>query len=163
MAQIGDSKGAQNLTEELSRKYPSDTLIQKYWLPTIFARAELRQGRWSKAIDDLSVAVPFDFATPPTLSVSTMYPAYVRGETYLAAGDGNRAAAEYGKLIDRPGMVLNFPLGALAHLGRARAYALLGDATKTLNSYREFLDPWKEADASLPVLLQARAEYSKLK
>jgi eukaryotic-like serine/threonine-protein kinase len=162
MVQSGDLKRAQALGEELSKKYPSDTLVQKYWLPTIRARAELRQGNPSKALEILSVAAPFDFATPLTLTVGTLYPVYVRGDAYLAAGDGRRAAAEYSKLIDRPGLVLNYPLGALAHLGRARAYALTGDSAKASSSYQEFWELWKGADPSLPVLRQARAEFSKL-
>ena len=127
MAQTGDLKRAQMFVKELNENYPSDTLIQKYWLPTIRARMQLRQGSWSNALETLSVAAPFDFAAPPALSVSTLYPAYVRGEIYLSEGDGSRAVVEFSKLTDHRGMVLNFPLGTLAHLGRARAYALMGD------------------------------------
>jgi tetratricopeptide (TPR) repeat protein len=162
MAQTGDFKRAQMLVEELNKDHLTDTLIQKYWIPTIRARMELRQGTWSKALETLSVAAPFDFAASPALTVSTLYPAYVRGEIYLAAGDGRRAVAEYNKLIDHPGMVLNFPLGALAHLGRARAYALTDDWARAHDSYQEFFQLWKGADSDLSLLRQARAEFSKL-
>jgi eukaryotic-like serine/threonine-protein kinase len=161
MAQTGDFKRAQMHVEELNKKYPSDTLIQKYWLPIIRARMELRQGNWSQAHETLNVTVPFDFAAPPTLPVSTLYPAYIRGEIYVAAGDGSRAAVEFSKLIDHPGMVLNFPLGALARLGRARAYALSGESAKAQKSYQEFFQLWKEADSDLPILRRARTEFSK--
>ncbi len=162
MVGSGDLRRGQLLAEELGKKYPSDTLIQKYWLPTIHARAELRQGNSSKALEILNVAAPFDFATPFTLTIGTLYPAYVRGEAYLAAGDGRRAAVEFSKLIDRRGLVLNYPLGALAHLGRARAYALSGDTARANTSYQEFFRLWKGADSDLPILKQARAEFSKL-
>lgn len=160
MAQDGDFNRGQGLVDELSKNYPSDTLVQKYWLPTIRARLELRQGNWSKALETLSAAAPFEFAASPALTVSALYPAYVRGEIYLAAGDGSRAAVEYGTLIDHPGMVLNYPLGALARLGRARAYALSGDPAKAKDFYQEFFRLWKGADSDVPVLQKARAEFS---
>jgi len=162
MAQTGDLKRAQMFVKELNENYPSDTLIQKYWLPTIRARMQLRQGSWSNALETLSVAAPFDFAAPPALSVSTLYPAYVRGEIYLSEGDGSRAVVEFSKLTDHRGMVLNFPLGTLAHLGRARAYALMGDWARAHDSYREFFRLWKGADADLSLLRKARAEFAKL-
>jgi eukaryotic-like serine/threonine-protein kinase len=162
MAQTGDLKRAQALVKELNKNYPSDTLIQKYWLPTIRARMELRQRNWSKALETLSVAEPFDFAAPPALAVSPLYPAYVRGEIYLSEGDGSRAVAEFSRLIERRGMVLNFPLGALAHLGRARAYALTGDLVRARESYQEFFRLWKGADSDLSLLKNARGELSKL-
>jgi DNA-binding winged helix-turn-helix (wHTH) protein/Flp pilus assembly protein TadD len=162
MAQNGDFKRAQLLVDELNKGHPTDTLIQKYWIPTIRARMELRQGTWSKALETLSVAAPFDFATSPALPISTLYPAYVRGEIYLAAGDGRRAVAEYNKLIDHPGMVLNFPLGALAHLGLARAYSLQEDRVKAHDAYQDFFALWKDADPDVPILKQAKAEYANL-
>src|SRR5262249_16787366 len=76
MAQIGDFRQAQTLVGELNQKYPSDTLIQKYWLPTILARAEVQQQNWSKALETLRVTEPFDFAATPALATSTLYPAY---------------------------------------------------------------------------------------
>ena len=162
MAQIGDFKLAQTLVEELNQKYPSDTLIQKYWLPTIRARMELKQKNWAKGLETLSVAEPFDFAATPALATSTLYPAYVRGEIYAAAGNEKQAVAEFSKLIAHPGMVLNFPLGALARLRSAQAYAVLGNSAKARESYQEFFELWKEADSGLPILKQAKAEYAKL-
>jgi tetratricopeptide (TPR) repeat protein len=162
MAQIGDFKLAQTLVEELNQKYPSDTLIQKYWLPTIRARMELKQKNWAKGLETLSVTEPFDFAATPALATSTLYPAYVRGEIYAAAGNEKQAVAEFSKLIAHPGMVLNFPLGALARLRSAQAYAVLGNSAKARESYQEFFELWKEADSGLPILKQAKAEYAKL-
>ena len=94
--------------------------------------------------------------------MATIYPAYVRGYAYLGAGDGARAALEFQKLLDHPGMVLNFPLAPLARLGRARAYAGSGDPVKARAAYLDFLQFWHDADPGSPILKQAREEYAKL-
>jgi hypothetical protein len=85
----------------------------------------------------------------------------VRGEASLKLHDGN-AAAEYQKFIDHSGLVGNFPGGALAHLGLARAYALSGDTAKARTKYQDFLALWKDADPDIPILREAKAEYAKL-
>jgi DNA-binding winged helix-turn-helix (wHTH) protein/Tfp pilus assembly protein PilF len=161
-AQIGDSKQAETLVQEMNRQWPEDTFVQKYWLPVIRALMDIHQQQWSKAASDLDPAVQFDFASPPSLSVATIYPAYVRGYAYLGAGDGTRAALEFQKLVDHSGMVLNFPLAPLARLGRARAYVRSGDAVKARAAYLDFLQFWHEADPSSPVVKQAREEYARL-
>jgi predicted Zn-dependent protease len=92
-----------------------------------------------------------------------MSPAYVRGEAWLMLRDGNRAAAEFQKFIDHRGLVMNFPWGALARLGLARAYALQGDTAKARAAYRDFLTLWKDADPDIPILKEAKAEYAKLR
>jgi hypothetical protein len=91
-----------------------------------------------------------------------MYPAYLRGEAYLMMYAGREAAVEFQKIIDHPGIVLNFPIGALARLGLARAYALQGDTTKAQVAYLNFFNLWKNADPDLPILQQAKGEYAKL-
>jgi tetratricopeptide (TPR) repeat protein len=88
---------------------------------------------------------------------------YLRGEAYLMLGDGNAATAEFQKFIDHRGLVMNFPLGALARLGLARAYAMQGDTVKAKAAYQDFLTLWKDADPDIPILLAAKAEYAKLK
>jgi eukaryotic-like serine/threonine-protein kinase len=87
---------------------------------------------------------------------------FVRGEAYLAARQGGEAAAEFQKILDHPGVVLNQPIGALAHLGLGRAYALKGDTARAKAAYQDFLTLWKDADPDIPVLQQANAEYVKL-
>jgi hypothetical protein len=87
---------------------------------------------------------------------------YMRGEAYLMVHNGSAAAAEFQKLLDHPGVVRNFPLGALAHLGLARANALQGDTPKARTAYQDFLTLWKDADPDIPILKQAKAEYAKL-
>jgi DNA-binding winged helix-turn-helix (wHTH) protein/Tfp pilus assembly protein PilF len=161
-AQIGDRKQAETLVHEMNRQWPEDTFVQKYWLPVIRALIDIHNQQWSKAVSDLDLAAQFDFASPPSLSVVTIYPAYVRGYAYLGAGDGTRAALEFQKLVDHSGMVLNFPLAPLARLGRARAYARSGDAVKARAAYLDFLQIWHDADPDSPVVKQAREEYAKL-
>jgi len=161
-AQIGDHKQAETLVLEMNRQWPEDTFVQKYWLPVIRALMDIHMQQWSKAISDLDPAAQFDFATAPSLSVATIYPAYVRGYAYLGAGDGSRAASEFQKLVDHSGIVLNFPLAPLARLGRARAYARSGDAVKARAAYLDFLQIWHDADPDSPVVKQAREEYAKL-
>jgi Tfp pilus assembly protein PilF len=91
-----------------------------------------------------------------------MLPVFVRGEAYLAAHQGNQAAAEFRKILDHRGLVLNEPIGALAHLGLGRAYVLQGDTARAKEAYQDFLTLWKDADPDIPVLQQAKAEYAKL-
>ncbi len=91
-----------------------------------------------------------------------LYPFYLRGQAYLLSHQGKAAAAEFQKILDHRGIVLNFPLGALAHLELGRAYALQGDRTKAQAAYQDFLTLWKDADADIPILKEAKAEYAKL-
>jgi len=83
-------------------------------------------------------------------------------KAYLAARQGSEAAAEFQKILDHRGLVLNRPIGALAHLGLGRAYVLQGDTVKAKAAYQDFLTLWKDADPDIPVLRQAQAEYTKL-
>jgi hypothetical protein len=91
-----------------------------------------------------------------------MFPVFVRGEAYLVGHKGSEAAAEFRKILDHRGLVLNQPIGALAHLGLGRAYVLLGDTGKAKAAYQDFLTLWKDADPDIPILKQAKAEYAKL-
>jgi len=86
----------------------------------------------------------------------TLYPVYVRGEAYLAVHQGNEAAAEFQKILDRQGVVLNEPVGELAHLGLARAYTLSGDTAKSRTAYQDCLTLWKNADPDIPILKEAK-------
>ena len=91
-----------------------------------------------------------------------MLPVFVRGEAYLAARQGSEAATEFQKVLDHRGLVLNRPIGALAHLGLGRAYVLQGDVPRARAAYQDFLTLWKDADPDIPVLQKAKAEYAKL-
>ncbi len=161
-AEIGDYKQALSLSDSLDKQYPHGTFLQSYWLPVIRAEVELRQGRADKAVSLLAADGPFESAVADEFPTVSLYPVYVRGQAYLAAGDGNRAAQEFQKMIDQPGMILNLPLGALAYLGRARAYSLTGRAEQARASYRGFLQLWNGADPNIPILHQAQAEFARL-
>jgi len=162
LVQIGSVNQAEALCHELDKQWPEGTIVQKYWLPAIRAEIDLRQARPSKAMDDLGVATPLEFANPGSTAVPTLYPTYVRAQAYLAMGDGPRAAREFRELTDRPGLVLNYPLGALAHLGLARAYKSTGDLQNSRQAYLDFLSLWKDADPGIPILKEAKVEYAKL-
>jgi eukaryotic-like serine/threonine-protein kinase len=162
-AEIGDSKQALATCEILDKQYPNGTFLQNYWLPVIRAKVELQRGNATKAISLLSVTPPFDAVIPDEFATSPVYPAYARGQAYLAARDGRKAADEFQSIIDHPGMVLNLPVGALARLGLARAYSLSGRTAEARDAYQSFFKLWNDADPDIPVLRQAHAEFDRLK
>ncbi|MGA2904466.1 MAG: winged helix-turn-helix domain-containing protein [Candidatus Korobacteraceae bacterium] len=161
LARAGDTTGAEKLVAELDKTFPLDTLVQKYWLPTIRAALALERKDPSRAVELLKLASTIELGQPAQVNVF-LCPAYLRGEAYLMLHDGPAAAAEFQKFIDRYGLVVNFPWGALARLGRARAYTLSGDTTKAKAAYQDFLAIWKDADPGIPILKQAKAELAKI-
>ena len=158
LARAGDTAGAENLVSVLDKTFPLDTLVQRYWLPTIRAAIALERKDPDRAIELLRVASPIELQYSPAI----LCPAYLRAESYLMLRDGNRAAKEFQKSMDHRGLVRNFPWGALAHTGLARAYALQGDTVKAEAAYQQFLTLWKDADPDVPILKQAKAEYARL-
>lgn len=162
-ARAGDVARSQKLVQELEKNYPDSTLVRGYWSPSIRAATALYVKDPTRAIEALQNAIPYDLAEPTPFNVGPMYPAYIRGQAYLMAHQGVEAAAEFQRIIDHRGIVLNFPIGALAHLGLARAYALQGDSAEARATYNEFLNLWKDADPDIPILKQAKAEYEKLR
>ena len=160
LARSGDAVLAQALVDKLDSEFPVDTIMQRYSLPTIRAAIELLRHNPQKAVEDLQVAMPYELGTPS--SFGNLYPAYLRGEAYLMAGQGQQAAAEFQKLIDHPGVVLNFVTGALAHLQKARAQAMSGDKEAARRSYQHFLEMWQNADPDLPLLQAAEADFRRL-
>ena len=162
MARVGETAGAKGMVEELQKSYQSDTMLKVYWLPTIKAVIELNANNSAQALVFLEAAAPYELGGPPQLQLGTLYPAYIRGQARLRANNGSGAAAEFQKFLDHRGIVINFPLGALAHLGLARAYALSGDTAKAKTAYQDFFALWKDADPDIPILKEAKAEYAKL-
>jgi eukaryotic-like serine/threonine-protein kinase len=162
VARAGDDARAGALASTLEHEFPANTLIQNYWLPAIRAAVDLNEKQPAKAIEALLPASPYELGEPPPLQLGTMYPVYLRGQAYLAAGQGEKAAAEFQEILDHRGIVLNFPLGALAHLGLARAYVMQCDTMNVRVAYQDFLTLWKDADPDVPVLKQAMEEYAKL-
>jgi serine/threonine protein kinase/tetratricopeptide (TPR) repeat protein len=162
LARSGETVRAKTIVAELEKTYPSQTVLKVYWLPAIKAAIELNANNAAQSVVYLEAAAPYDLGTPPQFQVGTMYPAYVRGLAYLAQRNGPAAAAEFQKVLDHRGLVMNFVTGAMARLGLARAYAMAGDTAKAKSAYQDFLTLWKDADPDIPILKQAKAEYAKV-
>src|SRR6201981_2773628 len=161
---VGDAGQAQALAGDLGKRFPEDTVVQFNYLPTLRAMLTLLHGNPQEALVILGAASPYELGLPAFdyYNWPNLYPVYVRGEAYLVAHRGGEAAAEFQKILDHRGIVLNEPIGALAHLGLARAYVLQGDQATARAAYDDFLTLWKDADADIPVLIAAKAEYAKL-
>ena len=164
LAYAGDFARAQALAEDLAKRFPEGTVVQFNYLPTLRAKLALSHANAQQALDSLRAAAPYELGLPALGNYNwpNLYPVYVRGEAYLAAHQGSEAAAEFQKILDHRGIVLNEPIGALAHLQLGRAYTLSGDTAKAKAAYQDFLTLWKDADPDIPVLKQAKAEYAKL-
>jgi eukaryotic-like serine/threonine-protein kinase len=166
----GDTGHAESLAQDLGKRFPLDTQMQSLWLPAIRAQLALDQNHPAPALMSLQAASAIELGTIPFVNnVSCLYPTYVRGQAYLASGQGAEAAAEFQKILDHSGIVWNCWTGAMAHLGIARANALqlktsqgaTADAARVraLAAYRDFLTLWKDGDPETPILKQAKAEY----
>ncbi|MGA8762662.1 MAG: protein kinase [Candidatus Sulfotelmatobacter sp.] len=163
LARSGDTVKARALAQKLAQQYPVHTLVQSYWLPTIQAQIALSSKDGQAAIEQLQNTANLEFALGiSNANNSCLNPIYLRGEAYLATGQGSAAAGEFQKIIDHPGLVWNSITGALAHLELGRAYALAEDKTKARAAYQDFLALWKDADPDVPILKEARAEFAKL-
>jgi tetratricopeptide (TPR) repeat protein len=158
------SGGAQGVADELEKQNPLNTVINGYWLPTMRAAVEINRNDPSKAIELLQTAASTELGNPlPQVNGGVFfYPIYVRAQAYLLLHRGSEAAAEFQKFLAHRGVVGNCPLGALARLGLARAYALQGETAKAKTAYQDFLTLWKDADPDIPILNEAKAEYAKL-
>ena len=135
-ARAGDVREAEALLADLEKRNPRNTAIRLYWAPTIRAAAALRSGNPQRALDILEAVRPYDLASPPPIGLATLYPVYLRGEANLLASRGTPAAEQFQRVLDHPGLVLNFPLHALAHLQLARAKSVSGDRTAARREYR---------------------------
>ena len=159
LALCGESKRAQALSADLARKLPLDTMENTVWLPLINATLELNRASAAgqeKALQLLQSARPYEPAT-------FFRPTWMRGQVHLQAKNAALAASEFQKIIDHRGWDVLSPLWPLAHLGLARAAALEGDVAKSRQAYENFFTLWKDADADLPVLIEAKKEYARLK
>ncbi len=172
-AMSGDSARAESLAQDLGKRFPLDTQMQSLWLPAIRAQLQLEKKNPASALTTLQAASPIELGQIQFVSnVSCLYHVYLRGEAYLAAGQGSAATAEFQKILDHSGIVWNCWTGALAHLGVARANASESrtsqgadaDAARVraLNAYKRFLTLWRDADPTIPLLKEAKAEYAKL-
>jgi tetratricopeptide (TPR) repeat protein len=164
LAYSRDDAQAKALADDLDKRFREDTIVQFNYLPSIRGKLALNKGNASDAIKSLEAAAQYELGASRAtdLDWDTMFPVFVRGEAYLAARQGSEAAAEFQKIIDHRGLVLNRPIGALAHLGLGRAYVLQADTVRAKGAYEDFLTLWKDADPDIPVLQQSKAEYAKL-
>jgi DNA-binding winged helix-turn-helix (wHTH) protein/tetratricopeptide (TPR) repeat protein len=165
LALAGNSSQAQTLADDLEKHYPEDTSVKFSYLPVLRATLALNHHQASKAIELLQGATAYELGTPRSNLqgfFGALYPVYVRGEAYLAAGQGAEAVAEFQKILDHRGIVVSDIIGALARLQIARAYAKVGDTTKAESAYRDFLTLWKDADPDIPIFKQAKTEYANL-
>jgi len=164
LAYAGDEGRAQALVNDLGKRFPENTIWQYNYLPTLRAKIAVSRGSASEALETLRAATPYDLGQMTAFAYpwSALYSVFVRGEAYLAAHQGNEAAAEFQKILDHRGIVVIEPIGALAHLQIGRAYAIQGDTAKAKAAYQDFFTLWKDADPDIPVLKQAKAEYAKL-
>ena len=169
----GDTARAESLAQDLGKRFPLDTQMQSLWLPAIRAQVALDKKNPAVALNVPQAASPLELGQIQfVMNISCLYPTYVRGEAYLAAGQGNAAAAEFRKILDHSGIVWNCWTGALAHLGVARANALesrtsqgadaVAARVRALAAYKDFLTLWKDADPDIPNLKEAKAEYARL-
>ena len=162
LASTGDSARANRIADELGKRFPEGTITQFTYLPLIHAAAFSAAGDGSRAIEALAPAAPYDLGGNLETVKFVLYPVYLRGQALLITKQGEAAASEFQKILDHPGAVRNELIGALARLGVARAFASSGDKAKARQAYRQFLDLWKDADPTIPILKQAKAEYAKL-
>jgi len=156
MALAGETDRAETFVAEMEKRHPLDTILSLYAAPTIRAAIELSRNNPAKAVQDLEVTSHYELGEALADYQATLFPVYLRGQAFLALHKGREAAAEFQKYIDHPGVVRNYPLGSLARLGLARAYAVQGDTPKARIAYQDFFSLWKDADSDIPILKEAK-------
>jgi hypothetical protein len=165
LALSGESDRSQALAKDLSTRFPEDSAVRSMYLPPVRALVALNGGEASKAIELLKASMPYDRGVPPSTApffLGPFYSTYVRGLAYLAAHQGPAAAGEFQKILDGRTIVVSDPIGALAHLQLGRAFAMSSDKSKAKAAYQDFLTLWKDADANIPILVEAKKEYTAL-
>ena len=163
LAFAGESARAETIASDIAKRFPEDTIAEFNFLPAIEAQLDLDRHDAAGAIETLQPALSYELGVAGGTNFTTnMFPVFVRAQAYLAARQGAQAVAEFHKIVASPGIVLNEPIGVLANLGLARAYALQGDPGKARAAYDKFLQLWKNADPDVPVLREARTEAQKL-
>jgi tetratricopeptide (TPR) repeat protein len=156
LARSGDADRAVKMAGALDKDHPKATITQQYWIPTIRAAKALQDRDWESALRLLEPTKAVELSLAEAVCIGMMYPPFLRGEAYFGAGKYEEAQAEYQKLLDHPGLVLNFILSPLARLGVARSLAKQGQKVEARFRYDGFLTLWKAADPDLALLKEAR-------
>lgn len=159
LAVAGDTSRASALAHDLNVRFTEDTVVQFELLPALRAQLALRSHGATEAIALLQPAAPYELGNS---GPSSLLAVLIRGDAYLAARQGIEATAEFRKILDHPGLVLNQVTGPLALLGLARARALSGDKSGAQKAYQDFLSKWENADTDVPILRESKSEYAKL-
>jgi eukaryotic-like serine/threonine-protein kinase len=118
LALAGDTFRAKALTDDLGRQSQEHTLAQFNYLQTMNAQLALNAHDSAKALETLQAIAPYELGEA---GFGSLYQVFVRGQAYFKAHKGAEAAAEFQKILDHRGIVVNGPIGALARLGLARA------------------------------------------
>jgi tetratricopeptide (TPR) repeat protein len=164
LAIAGDAKGAEKAADKLNKKWPVDTVVQRYLLPMSRAAIALANMKADRAVELLSEMTPYElsggYGWQSGLNLDQVY---IHGLAFLMQRNGSAAVAEFQKIIDHPGIVQEDAIGALAHLQLGRAYVLQGDTARARAAYQDFLALWKDGDPEIPILQQAKAEYARLR
>ena len=159
-AELGELEQSQKLRDELLRDFASDTDAKYACGPMIQALGLMHQKKYSEAVAVLEGVRAYDLAfafSPETFAVL-----YTRGRAYLELRDGKNAAADFQKILEHRTLYSPSEYIPLAQLALARAYVLQGDTGKAKVAYQDFFAMWKDADAGIPVIVAAKAEYGKL-
>jgi eukaryotic-like serine/threonine-protein kinase len=165
-ALLHDSAQARQLAADLEKRYPEDTSVQFNYLPALRALEALSESDAAKALEMTQAATPYDLAVPGTAFYTgaffgAMYPVYVRGLAYSRMSRHREAAAEFQKILDHPGIMLNDPMGPMARLQLARALSASGDRARSAAVYKDLFTIWKDADPDIPVVREAKAESAR--
>jgi tetratricopeptide (TPR) repeat protein len=162
----GDVSRGEDLAGDLEKRFPEDTFVKFTYVPVLRGLAALRKDKPAESVEHLQIALPYELAANglnfTSYYLGGLHSGYVRGESLLAARRYAEAAAEFQKILDHPGIVGADPIGVLTHLQLGRVYAMSGDTTKAKAAYEAFLALWKDADADVPILKRAKAEYARL-
>src|SRR5216684_3625285 len=154
----GENLQANDVMEELHRRFPKDTLINAVWIPVARATQEIANGQPKRGLELLESSRPYDLGQQ-----AEFFPIYRRGVAYVKVRDWAAASSEFQRIIDHRGVSPTSEMYPLTLLTIARALEMSGDGTRSRISYEAFLNLWKDADPDISVLREARTEYSKLR
>jgi predicted Zn-dependent protease len=158
---LGDTSKSSALLADLTRQYPDNRNLQTVTIPEVRALQDINKNQPAEAIAALEPIRAIELGSGP--QGTGFLPNYLRGVAYLKLSDGAKAAAEFQRILNNPGVNPFDPVLTVSHVYLGRAYAMQGDTAKARTAYQDFLALWKDADQDIPLLKQAKSEYEKLK